>query len=130
VALSTFPFPRLFGRPTRLDLALPKLCCNCGVERPEGIDEVSLYINHLGMRVVTYPGFTMDVPLCSECERLRVTQPVTLSGARRRFLSGSIRQVSLRFRNRNFADAFRNLNRPLVTAGWLVVIHADDGGVD
>ena len=118
-------FPRLFGAPTKLDFVLPELCSNCGLREPTSLKEVNLFANRFGMRVVAHPGFAMDLPLCGGCESEWVRQPVTISNVKRRFLSGSVTRISLYCRNREFAQALKNLNQPLVTAGWLRVI---DGG--
>jgi hypothetical protein len=118
-------FPRLFGTPTKLDFVLPELCSNCGLQEPTHLKEVNLFANRFGIRVVAHPGFAMDLPFCGRCESVWVRQPVTVSNVRRRFLSGTVARISLRCRNHEFAQALKNLNKPLVNAGWLQVIDGD-----
>lgn len=70
----------------------------------------------------------MDLPLCQSCDNLWVRQSVTVSYVKRSFLSGNVTQIALRCQNHAFAIAFRNLNQPLVSAGWLRVIDGGDSG--
>ena len=125
--MSNSPFPRILGTPTKLDFVLPKLCCNCGLRDSTHLKEVSLYANRFGIRVAPYPAFTMDLPLCEECNDSKVPRPVTLNGVKRRFLSGRVTQVSVYCRSHAFAESLKSLNQPLVAAGWLQVIDGGNG---
>lgn len=81
-------FPRLLGAHTKLDFMLPKLCSNCGSADWVALREVPLELSRHGFRLVQFPGFTMDLPFCKQCESKKGKQPVTLSGAKRRGHNG------------------------------------------
>lgn len=114
-------FPRLFGTPMNLEFILPKLCCNCGLPEPPQSIQVHLDANRFGMRVAPFQAFAMYIPLCGRCAGAWIEQPVTVNYVKRKFISGKAARISLNFSNHEFAQAFENLNRQLIVAGWLHV---------
>lgn len=123
--MNTFPFPKLFGAPTKLDFVVPEFCSNCGALEMTALMEVHLYLSRYGLRLTEYPGFVMDVPLCKLCLLKKVSPPVTLNGVRRNFM-GKVKQIVLHCHNHQFAQSFKALNNGLIVSGWVIVI---DGGI-
>ena len=121
-----FPFQILFGAPTKLDFVLPELCSNCGTPGVVALREVHLYASYYGLRMMEYPGMVMDVPLCNLCQAKKIARPVTLEGVKLRFL-GRAKQATLRFRNHEFAKAFKAANSGLIASGWIKVIDRGRG---
>jgi hypothetical protein len=124
--LKAFPFPKLFGAPTKLDYIMPELCSNCGASEIAAITEVHLYMSRSRLRLAEYPGFVMDAPLCKLCFQTKVRAPVTLYALKKNFM-GKVKCIFLRFDNHEYAQAFKTLNNGLIVSGWVRVI---DGGID
>jgi hypothetical protein len=124
--LTAFPFPKIFGAPTKLDFVLPELCSHCGAPEVAALTEVHLYASRYGLRLTEYPGFIMEVPLCHRCLQKKVSPAVTLVAVKRNFF-GKVKRMFLRCQNHEFAQAFKVLNNGLIASGWIKVI---DGGVD